>query len=93
MASGYITVEAIRNGIYMKALTDKENIELCMLDLAKGYQRKNGKYRHEFVYKCVDEILKHSPNNINALLLKGETLKLEFDQNMEAMGYEEQVNI
>ena len=36
MASGYIHTDAIRNGVYMKALNDKESIALCLVDLAQA---------------------------------------------------------
>jgi len=34
MASGYIHLDAIRNGVYMKALNNQESIALCLVDLA-----------------------------------------------------------
>jgi len=39
MASGFVHLDAIVNGVYMKALTDKESIALCLVDLAQGYQK------------------------------------------------------
>ncbi len=37
-----ISVEAIKNEVYMKPLTDKESIALCMFDLANAYQFQYG---------------------------------------------------
>jgi len=74
MASGYIHTDAIRNGIYMKQLADKESISLCLVDLAQGYQAKFGIEDGSFILKCCDTALSYFPNYINALLLKAETL-------------------
>ncbi len=74
MASGYIHLDAIRNGIYMKALTDKESVAMCLIDLAQGYQRKFGTEDGSFIIKCCDTALEHFPNYINAMLLKAETM-------------------
>ena len=74
MASGYIYTDAIRNGIYMKPLTDKESVCLCLVDLAQGYQAKFGVEDGSFILKCCDIALTYFPNYINALLLKAETL-------------------
>jgi hypothetical protein len=75
MASGYVHISAIQNGVYMKALTDKECISLCLIDLAEGYKRKTNYKDTDFILKCCDTALLHFPNCVNALLLKVETLK------------------
>ena len=74
MASGYVHTDAIRNGIYMKALSEKESIALCLVDLAQGYQVKFGVEDGSFILKCCDTALSYFPNYINALLLKAETV-------------------
>jgi hypothetical protein len=79
MASGYIHLSAIQNGVYMKALTDKECIALCLVDLAEGYKRKTDYKDTDFILKCCDTALQHFPNCVNALLLKVETLKHIFE--------------
>jgi len=68
MASGYIHIDAIRNGVYMKALTDKESIALCLVDLALSYQ-KHEFYDLDFVIKCADKALEYFPNYISAMML------------------------
>jgi hypothetical protein len=78
MASGYISLEAIQNGIYMDTLSDKQNICLCLIDLAKGYEKKFG--NDDFVIKCCDLALQYYPNYINAMLLKAEITKKKFDK-------------
>ena len=84
MASGYIHLDAIVNKLYMEALNGKQSIALCMVDLAKGYERKLGLLSdYDFVLKCCDTALKYYPRYINGLLLKAETKKKQFDALME----------
>ena len=84
MASGYIHLDAVVNKLYMEALNEKQSIALCMIDLAKGYQRKSELIAdNEFILKCCDTALKYYPNYINGLLLKAETKKKQFDWLME----------
>lgn len=73
-ASGYIHTDAIRNGIYMRALSDKEAVAMTLVDLAQGYQAKFGMQDGSFIIKCCDTALEHFPNYINAMLLKAEIL-------------------
>lgn len=73
-ASGYIHTDAIRNGIYMRALSDKEAVAMTLVDLAQGYQAKFGIEDGIFIIKCCDTALEHFPNYINAMLLKAEIL-------------------
>lgn len=73
-ASGYIHTDAIRNGIYMRALSDKEAVAMTLIDLAQGYQAKFGIGDGSFILQCCDTALEHFPNYINAMLQKGEIL-------------------
>ena len=75
MASGYVKLEAVQNGVYMKALTDKESIAICITDLAQGYQKRFGTRNGEFILSCSELALQYFPNYINALILKSETQK------------------
>jgi hypothetical protein len=68
MASGYVHLEAITNGVYMKALNDKESIALCLVDLALSYQ-KHEFYDLDFVIKCANKALEYFPNYISAMML------------------------
>lgn len=79
MASGYIHLTAIQNGVYMKALNDKESIALCMIDLAEGYKRKTNNSDSDFINKCCDKVLEYFPNCVNAMILKAETIKSQHD--------------
>jgi len=81
MASGYIHLDAIRNGLYMEALNEKQSICLTLVDLAQGYQAKFGIGNGSFILKCCDTALEHFPNYINAMLLKAETLTALYQQS------------
>jgi hypothetical protein len=80
MATGYIHLSAIQNGIYLKALTEEESIALCLLDLAEGYRRRTNGSDPSFVLKCCDTALLYFPLCVNALLLKAEVLKAMFEK-------------
>lgn len=83
MASGYIKLDAIQNGVYMKALDDKQSIAICLTDLAQGYEKRFGIRNGDFILKCCDLALKQFPNYINALILKSETQKKLLDSMMK----------
>jgi hypothetical protein len=87
MASGYIHLNAVQNRLYMDTLSAKQSIAVCLVDLAKGFEKKAGKDGStEFVRKCTDLALQHYPNYVNALLLKAETMKVVFEQKAKSMG-------
>ncbi len=80
-ASGYISRETIISGIYMDTLSAKQNVVLCLVDLAKGYERKVGRVAAEpFISQCTELALQYFPNYINALLLRAETLRQKFER-------------
>ena len=81
-ASGYIHLDAVRNGVYMDTLSQKESLALTLIDLAKGYERKFGVLDGKFILKAVNKALEVDPNFINALLLKAETQKKLFENEM-----------
>jgi len=83
-ASGYVSTDAIRSGIYMDTLSNQQSIALCVLDLAKCYERQTFNYYDGFILKCCDEVLKYHPTNPMALLLKAETLKKVFIKQNES---------
>ncbi len=83
-SSGYIHLDAIKNGIYMDTLSRKETIALCMIDLALGYQRKYpDSYDPGFVIKCCDKALEYFPHYMNGLLLKAETMYRVYEARQE----------
>jgi hypothetical protein len=73
MASGYIHLNSIQNGIYMDTLSQKQSIAACIVDLAQGYEKKIGISDGKFILSACDTVLKYYPNFINALLVKTET--------------------
>ncbi|MEO1022789.1 MAG: hypothetical protein AAFW89_09600 [Bacteroidota bacterium] len=81
-ASGYIHLDAIRNGVYMDTLSQKESLALTLIDLAKGYERKFGVQDGAFMLKAANKALDVDPNFINSLLLKAETQKKLFEDEM-----------
>jgi len=84
MASGYVTVEAIQNGLYMDTLSTKQSVANCLVDLAQGYQHKFGKDNPDFVVKCCNTCLKYHPTNVNAMLTKAEAQKYYIQSQMKA---------
>ncbi|MES2389178.1 MAG: hypothetical protein V4543_14340 [Bacteroidota bacterium] len=85
-ASGYISLDAIRSGIFTDTLSQKQCIALCMYDLAKGYEAIRKNSTDGFMIKCANAVLKVQPNSVNALILKAECLRSECEQQMQAKG-------
>jgi len=83
MASGYISIDAIRNGLYMDTLSTKQAVANCLVDLAQGYQQKFGRENPDFVIKCCNTVLKYRPANVNAMLTKAEAQKHYIDLQMK----------
>ncbi len=69
LASGFVKVEALRSGIYLKPLTKRELIAQCLVDLAQGYLWKLGP-EDDFAQRLVDEAITAAPDNIHAWMLK-----------------------
>ena len=63
-----ISAEAIKKGIYMDALSEKESVALCLWDLAMGYQKDNG--YDDFVLKCCNTVIKYYPTSITVIMTK-----------------------
>jgi hypothetical protein len=87
MASGYISLQAVQNGIYLDTLSEKESIVLCVLDLAQGYNHKYPDNDGKFVIECCDLALKHFPDYVNAILLKAETRLKQLQTIQKEMKY------
>lgn len=84
MASGYVPLVAVQNRIYMDTLSDKQSIAVCLIDLAKGYEKKFGTYADaKFILKCCDLALQYYPQYVSGLILKAETTKKQFEQLMK----------
>lgn len=89
MASGFVHIDAIANGVYMKALNNSESIALVLLDLAVNYNSKFPDNDGIFVLKCCETALKQYPSFASALILKAETLysqmEKETDKNQQEL--------
>jgi hypothetical protein len=89
MASGYVHLNAVQNRIYMDTLSDKQSIAVCLVDLAKGYQKKFGLMSDpNFTIKTVDFALKYYPQYVNGLIMKAEAMKAIFEREMTAKNAE-----
>ncbi len=64
-----ISTEAIRNGVFLTALSDKENIAFMITLLGKAYQQKYKSWDC-FPLCCAEEVLKVLPNFCDAMVLK-----------------------
>ncbi len=81
MASGYMHIDAVTNGVYMKALDKKESIALLMIDLAEYYNHRLPDNDGKFVLQCCDAALSAYPHFAKALILKAETHKKQVDKS------------
>ena len=68
-----ISVEAIKNGIYMAPLTEKENIVLAMFDLVTCYEYQYG--NDEFVLSVCNTALTYFPDFILMLMSKANCIR------------------
>ena len=84
MASGFIHVDAIKNGVYMKALNNKESIAVVLMDLANAYQRIFPENDGIFLMKCTQAAIAAYPNFATALILRAELHKKEVEQQTDA---------
>lgn len=87
MASGYVHLNAIQNGVYMDTIGDKQTLAMCMVDLAQGYEALKGPGGDSFILKCCNTALKYYPNYINALLLQSKVYERQFSGNMRTAGF------
>jgi hypothetical protein len=94
MASGYISVQAVQNRLYMDTLSQKQALAICMTDLAQGYVKRFGTDADlDFILQCTNQALNNYPNYVNALLLEAETLKDKFEQLTISAKYDEETKI
>jgi|GEM_PF-1294090 len=73
--ASYIHYDGVMSSLFMDTLSASASIGQCIVDLAKGHERKFGFGDGQFVLRCCDAVLSQCPNAINALLLKAETLR------------------
>ncbi|TAE70081.1 MAG: hypothetical protein EAZ85_12295 [Bacteroidetes bacterium] len=75
MASGYVHLDAITNGVYMKALNNNETVSLLLIDLADNFNVKFPNNDGTFILRCCELAIQNFPHFVNALILKAETIK------------------
>lgn len=75
----------IESGLYMKPLSDKESIALCLNDILVYYNKKTGIYYDDFVCKSFTDGLKVYPNSL-LQLSKIDYQKYKLDKAMEKKG-------
>ncbi len=85
MASGFIHLNAIQNGVFLKALNDKESLALLLVDLGNAYNRSFPDNDGSFVLKCAERAIQVHPYLANALLLQAETHKKQFQKMMKEL--------
>lgn len=83
MASGFIHLDAIQNGVFMKALNNKESLALLLVDLGNDYNRSFPDNDGSFPLKCAERAIQIHPYLANALLLQAETHKRLFQKIMK----------
>lgn len=83
MASGFIHLNAIQNGVFMKALNDKESLALLLVDLGNAYNRSFPDNDGSFPLQCSERAIQIFPFLANALLLQAETHKKQFEKLMK----------
>jgi hypothetical protein len=65
IGTGFVTSEAIKNGVYLAPQTKEQVIAHCLSDLGSSYQRKYG--YDPFVKQCLDTALQYAPYNYSAI--------------------------
>lgn len=83
MASGFVHVDAITNGVYMKALDNKESIAVLLVDLAENYNAKYPDNDGSFALQCAERAIKVYPNFAKALILKAEAHKTQWQNETD----------
>lgn len=85
MENFHVSEAAIRSGLYMTNLTDKETIVQCLYDLLCIYERKSGFYSNKFVRKCYTLGLKyHYPDILHSKRIND--LKYQLDKKAWLQG-------
>ncbi|MBS1559345.1 MAG: hypothetical protein JST69_11540 [Bacteroidetes bacterium] len=84
--NSYIKTEAIAAGVYMDTLSSKETISYVITDLAQGYVKKFGYSDIATPVKWLDAALAYYPDYPNAMIMRAELLKKQYEQLMAEKG-------
>ena len=79
-----ITEEAIRNGVYLKDLSNKETISLMLMEVEQSYIENK---EYEKALEICDLALKYYPNYTYALARKGNAYACILDRDVKQKGY------
>jgi hypothetical protein len=74
MTVTYTPVEAVRSGISIRELDEKQSVALCLVYLGKSYEYRFGTKTDGFIYECAETALGYDSLNLNAMLLKAGVL-------------------
>ena len=85
MESFNVSDAGMESGLYMKPLSDKESVALCLSDLLDYYEKQTKIYYGESVRKAYTTGLKVYPNSL-LQLVKRDEIKYRLDKAMEAKG-------
>lgn len=69
------TEQALKSGLSMRRLDEKQAVALTLVYLAKAWQQRFGEWNNDFILDCADLCLGHDSLNLNALLVKAELLE------------------
>lgn len=83
--SGYTHLDAVRNAVYLDSLGWQETLAQCLVDLAKGHERKFPAGL-TFREKCIARALEVHPKNVNALLMQAELYNQRWQMEMKKRG-------
>lgn len=84
MSTGFVNAAAIKNRIFMDTLGRVELAAQMLVDLALGYRQKFG--YDDFLWETVGYILRLSPRNIQAMMMKADMLLLLTKQELRKAG-------
>ena len=85
MESFNVSDAGMESGLYMKPLTDKESVAICLCDLLDYYEKQTGIYYGDLVRKAYTVGLKANRNSL-LQLAKRDEIKYRLDKAMEAKG-------
>lgn len=80
--NSYIPTEAVVEGVFMDTLSVQETMAYIATDLVQGYVKKFGYEDIKTPLSWLNTILEYYPNYINALLLKAELQKKQYESLM-----------
>jgi hypothetical protein len=75
MTLSYSPVEAVKEGISMRELSEEQAVGMCLVYLGKAYEQRFETKTDGFIYACAETALEHDSLNLNAMLLKTEVLE------------------